>query len=577
MKKSSLLKLLLVCAILLGTVVLVAACRTQEATPTPAATPTAAPAATPQPDANVTPPADNDGFPAFMNPAGTLPIVNEPVTISVTVSQQSGFDFEGNPITEWFENETGVHVDWMQVPSADWGTRLNLMLATGDLTDVIVSGLGTHARVFFYAQLGVFRAITDYLDPFAPELMDMFYHLPSIHADMIMPDGHIYGFPSIDDAFHTSMPQKLWINTHWLDVLDLPMPRTTEEFYNTLVAFRDLDPNQNGINDEIPFAGAQAQGHQIETILGRFVTTDMSNRMIVENGQITPVFNTPEWREGLRFANRMYTSGLVAPDTFVQDRNGLRAMGDHPNYNIVGVYPGLWLGQMVTVDIENQEGRWNDFRVIPYLETPDGRRMNFIRPLAGNHRAAITSNISDELMPVAVRWLDNFMTEISTLKTIQGQEDVHWRWADPGTVSIAGGQARWERIISPEGGGSGANDMWGGQPMPNWRSHDWRLSEAANRTIIEQETLLYDETRIMFPYRNDIDIIVPVLIFDEEQSAELVDIQAPINSFVTENIARFTVGDLCLDNDWDWYIRELEVMGLARLIELMQTALDQRQ
>jgi len=175
-----------------------------------------------------------------------------------------------------------------------------------------------------------------------------------------------------------------------------------------------------------------------------------------------------------------------------------------------------------------------------------------------------------------VRWLDNFMTEISTLHTIQGQEGVHWRFSDPGEVSIAGGQARWERIISPEGGFL-PNDMWGGQPMPNWRSHDWRLSERADRSIVEQETLLYDETMAMFPWRNDIGVLLPVLIFDEAQSAELVDIQAPINTFVTESISRFTVGDLCIEDDWEWYIRELEVMGLDRLLELNQYALDRRQ
>jgi len=577
MKKLRLLTLFIV---VLSALVLVAACNRGEEDVSEAAT-TPAPQQTPAGHAgqDPAPPAvegNDDGFPAFMNPVGTLPIVNESVTLSVTVSQLSGFDFDGNPITYWFEEQTGVSIDWLQVPQADWDTRLNLMLATGDLTDIIVSGVGSHATVYFYAQLGLFMPITDYLDPFAPELMNMFYHLPNIHADMIMPDGHIYGFPSIDDAFHSSLPQKLWINTAWLDALGLPMPRTTEEFYDTLVAFRDLDPNQNGRPGSVlPFAGAAGQGHSIERLLGRFVTTDEGNRLIVENGRIVPVFNTEEWREGLRFLNRMYTSGLIAPDTFVQDRSGLRAMGDHPDYNIVGVMPGLWLGQMITTDFDNQEGRWNDFRVIPYLITPDGRQENFTRPLQGNHRAAITNNLDPELMPVAVRWLDNFMTEISTLMTIQGQEDVHWRWADPGTVSIAGGPARWERIISPEGGAA-TNDMWAGQPMPNWRSHDWRLSERADRSIVEQETLLYDETLVMFPYRNDLNIIVPVLIFDEVQSAELVDIQAPINSFVAENIARFTVGDLCLDDDWDWYIRELEVMGLSRLLELNQNAFDLR-
>jgi len=513
----------------------------------------------------------------IMNPVGTLPIINEPVTFTVAVSQRSGFDFVDNLISDYFEEATGVRVEWIQIPEADWETRINLMLATGDVPDIIVNSLGNHARVYYYAQLGLFRPITNYLE-YAPELMKMFEELPEIHGDMIMPDGNIYGFPAIDDCFHCSIPQKLWINTRWLDNLGLDMPTTTEELYDVLVAFRDGDPNGDG-SQVIPFAGAMSQigqGHSIERLLGRFVTTDEGNRMIVQDGKITPVFNTDEWRDGLRYLNRLYSEGLVAPDTFTQDRNGLRAMGDNPGHALVGVFPGLWLGQMISTDFSDQQGRWNDYRVIPVLETPCGRAENFIRPLQGNHRAVITSTLPVELMPIAVRWLDNFYTEISTLWSIQGTQDVHWRFADEGEVSIAGGQARWERIISPEGATQSFANLWGTQPVPNWRSNDWRLSEKANRTIVEQETLLYDETVAMITWVNDLDIIVPVLIYNEEQSAQLVDIQAPLNTFVTESLARFTVGDLCVENDWDWYVRELEVMGLERLLELMQAAFDQR-
>ena len=39
-----------------------------------------------------------------------------------------------------------------------------------------------------------------------------------------------------------------------LDALGLEMPQTVDEYYETLVAFRDKDPNGNGEQDEIPLA-----------------------------------------------------------------------------------------------------------------------------------------------------------------------------------------------------------------------------------------------------------------------------------------------------------------------------------
>lgn len=517
------------------------------------------------------------GIPAIMNPIGTLPIVNEPVTLSVAVSQPSGIDFDTNPMSAWFEEQTGVSVEWIQIPAADFDARINLMLATGDLPDIIVSrGLDNHATVAFYAGMDLLRPISPYLEEFAPNLMHAFELYPTVHTDMIMNDGLIYGFPDFDDAFHLYMPQKLWINTAFLEEANMPMPTTMDEFYDTLVAFRDLDSNI------LPFVGASGtghgpgMGHNIENILGRFVTTDMENRLLVEDGQVTPVFNTNEWREGLRFLNRMYNSGLIAPETFVQDRAGLRAIGDNPGQAIAGVMPALWLGQVVSVDIEDQEGRWNDYRVIPFLETAEGRRMNYLRPLVGNHRAVITNNLPEELMPVAVRWLDNFYTEVSTFHSMQGFEDVNWRFSDPGEVGIDGSPAVWERLVGAPTYGVEDNSIWTQQPFPTLRTHAWRLSERADRSIVEQETLLYDETRKMYEFANPLSIILPVLIFDEAEAAELVDLQIPINSFVAESVVLFTMGELDIETQWDWYLEQLESLGLPRLLEINQIAYDAR-
>lgn len=42
------------------------------------------------------------------------------------------------------------------------------------------------------------------------------------------------------------------INKVWLDKLGLEVPTTLAELKEVLIAFRDGDPNGNGIQDEIP-------------------------------------------------------------------------------------------------------------------------------------------------------------------------------------------------------------------------------------------------------------------------------------------------------------------------------------
>lgn len=70
------------------------------------------------------------------------------------------------------------------------------------------------------------------------------------------PDGNIYALPSINDCYHCSMAQKMWIYKPWLDKLGLDVPTTTDELYTVLKAFKDKDPNGNGKADEVPLTGA---------------------------------------------------------------------------------------------------------------------------------------------------------------------------------------------------------------------------------------------------------------------------------------------------------------------------------
>jgi len=539
----------------------------------PAATPEP-PVATPDP-AQVEPePDDNNGIPAIMNPIGTLPIVNEPVTLSVFHGANPGIDFSTSPTSAWFEEQTGVQIEWIQVPQADLADRRNLILATGDVPDILFSGVGTHATVFFYAQMGLFRPITEYIDPFAPEMQRIFEQFPGIRDDMIMPDGNIYAFTAVDECFHCTMPQKLWIYTPWLDELGLTMPTTYQEFFDTMVAFRDYMPAILGVPHVYPFVGATGGRNGVDVLITPFIPNTEGSRFLVDNGVVTVSHNTEQFRDALRFLNRMFEANLIATETFVQDVPSRRNMVENPGPPIVGSFPAMWIGGSTAVDIADQEGRWNGFRVVPPLAGPDGVATAVYAPLMGNNRAVITNNLPEELMPVAVRWLDNFYTEISALVSVQGMEGIHWRFAEPGEVGIHGGPALWARKALLDAGQ--VDNVTYFQANPNFRDNHFRLGEVANRDIVEQETLLFDMTVIQEPFRMRRDQIMPVVIFDEAQSAEVSDLSVSINTHVNESIARFIVGDLDIENDWDWYLRELEVMGLQRFIQLQQQAFDER-
>src|SRR5690554_4867848 len=77
---------------------------------------------------------DNGGQAEASNitPAGTFPIVKEPVTLKVMVINHGTVeDFVTNEFTKMLEEKTNVHIEWEEVPAAQSVEKLNITLASG--------------------------------------------------------------------------------------------------------------------------------------------------------------------------------------------------------------------------------------------------------------------------------------------------------------------------------------------------------------------------------------------------------------------------------------------------------------
>ncbi|MBT2475185.1 ABC transporter substrate-binding protein, partial [Microbacterium sp. ISL-103] len=63
---------------------------------------------------------------------------------------------------------------------------------------------------------------------------------------------------------------------------------------------------------------------------------------------------------------------------------------------------------------------------------------------------------------------------------------------------------------------------------------------------------------------------------DLETSAELAELQTNIATYITQAQAEFVTGqrDIADDGAWDAYVADIEGLGLARYLELLQAAYD---
>ena len=88
--------------------------------------------------------------------------------------------------------------------------------------------------------------------------------------DKLLYNGNIYsiGYAAKDPCQY--QPDEMYVYRPWLDKLGLDIPETTEEFYQMLKAFKEQDPNGNGVADEIPFSATPGGARGFHSLSGAF-------------------------------------------------------------------------------------------------------------------------------------------------------------------------------------------------------------------------------------------------------------------------------------------------------------------
>ena len=519
---------------------------------------------------------DEGGAGPAVNPPGIFPIVDEKITMTAFVPSGAEVDdWQNNDFIRYLEDKTNIYLELETAAGTEALQKRNLLLASGDYPEIFITGF-SKSEYQFYGSQGVFLPLNDLIAEYGINSRKAFADYPLAEDNLTMPDGTIYALPDINDCFHCAYAQKMWIYRPWLEKLGLEMPATTEEFKDVLIAFRDRDPNGNGIADEIPLSGAISGWFAGVDgfLLNSFVyshgnLTEKELRMFIENGKITAAFAEPGWREGLRYMNDLYSEGLLSGDAFVQDYNQYLQLGENPDVVILGAGTAGHNG--VFTQFHSESGRWLDYTVVPPLEGPDGTRFARYNPVYGVGEWTITDRAANP--EAALRLGDAFYEWDLVLHSSHGREGIEWVWAEPGEIGINGRQAVWKALVEYGGGG---RSSWWDQRGPQSRSRDFRLGQVRGEGI-SLEVILYEETRDkMEPYQVNTEMIVPPLPFAEDTAAEIIDLESSLSNYVTEMIARFTIGDADIETEWNDYLAELDRIGLPRYIELVQEAYDNR-
>ncbi|MGG1551565.1 ABC transporter substrate-binding protein [Paenibacillus ferrarius] len=502
-----------------------------------------------------------------VTPAGEFPITKEKTTLKVMVKGSSIVEnFATNEFTKWLEEKTNIHIDWEVAPEKTFAEKLNVSLASGDYPDVLLNMNVSQVQQSIYGKDGVFLPLNTYIDKYGVEMKKMYAQVPYVKDLITLPDGKIYSVPQVNECYHCSLGQKMWIYKPWLDKLGLKVPETTDEFYQVLKAFKEKDPNGNGKADEIPLVGAtNGPSSTLDLFLtSAFIEKDF-NLKFVKDGKVQVAYNQPEWKNALKYLHNMFAEGLISPQTFTQDRNQLKQMGMNPEIPIVGAVASQ--NQTVFVDADNE--RFKDFVAVPPLKGPTGIRSTAYNPYAVSSGQYVITNKTKN-PAAAFRLADLLLSEEATLRSTQGRPGQEWVRPEQGELGVNGKQATWKPIATF---GKLQNIHWA-QAGPSLRTNDLRLSVAADPKN-SLELVLYNETKKYEPYKTDPSKIVPPLFFTNEQAEELSSLEKTITDYRSEFFAKTVTGSLDVDKEWNNYLSTLDKMNIKRYLEIYQQAYDQ--
>ncbi len=459
---------------------------------------------------------------------------------------------EYHPI--WEQYNPDLDIEWIQ-------GDIKMIMASGDYPAVIMQSVFQNQDVAKYAAQGVLLPMEEYItEENTPNIWRMFQEHPTTKAIATAPDGHIYALPSYSGNPSGFLETFFYINKVWLDKLNLEVPKTLDELYTVLKAFKTQDPNGNGKADEIPmmFGNEMAYAYP-ETLLSawgvstKFGMYDGWMNVIDGKARFTPLLD--EWREMCKFYNKLWNEGLLDIESFTMESSQYSAKINAATPIVGFTFNRQFENMDEYIVIEPLSA---DGKITPVLHIHPGT-------IGTRNIAHITSNCKDP--KGALKFLDGFYDKKN------------------GIINRYGGVGE-DKTFHMEG------DMFAWNDVPEGETE----TDVINRNTVFGSSMLG-----YFDYAKDVDTLLekadfmssfddkyaivekyvdketwPRPYYTTEDATRVNELLADITTYVEQMKANFITGktDVNSDAEWNDYIAKLKKLGAEEYLAINQKAFD---
>lgn len=527
---------------------------------------------------------DFTGFQEMLKTLTTeLPVVDQPETLTYFFGYESsvlnylpGGELQNHQIWSALEDLTGVHVEMTIVDSSTATDKLNLMLASGDFTDLMNMSSYTSGVDAAYEQ-EIILDLGDQLEANMPNYWTI------IHSDQkllgeVQDSGKFLAIYPIKDEVANPQDMGPFVRMDWVEDLNMEVPTTYDELTKVLEAFKSekncAEPmslyNTVSMNDGLLMGGFGSMA-ELST---NGLSGNALNGYYQEDGHVVYGATADGTRKFLSWLHMLYEKGLIdfenMQNRMINPFGELTAVacaqGD-TGYMFSNQPFGGNYSVMAASDYGDPGCNW--WPVQDVGETA-GQEIPFFEEvtLVDNIATILCVSTQCENVETALKFLDYGYSYAGSLlynfgyQKGSGHEIESWDFNaegrpefDPAVFEQFGATAIGSSVLATK-------DL-GGVIV------DTRLAFEFG----DRENACFDAWKTN---KRPANILGSATQFTAEEGQEAAGIYSDILTHVSTSVLQFINGDLDVDDDsvWKGYVSEIEAMDLGRLTEIVQTAYD---
>lgn len=485
-----------------------------------------------------------------------LPIAAEPITLTVGVSASSS-SFQGAwEDLDWIKQLQEVSGITLEFRVYNSDEDKNLMFTSRDYPDISFN-VGTDKQIQDAALGGDIYQLDELIQTYAPNWSSFLSENDYARKVVTLSDGHIYSLPIVRDEPSNGGLRDQWlIQTTWLNELNLDIPQTTDEFYETLKAFKEHAGEGSIPKDVIPYyiyGITNNVGGALDVInsFGVEVAGERYLSTVDNNGKVVFNFANEDIKAPLLYLRKLFQEGLIPGECLTDDwdtyitktRSTPAVVGSYHSYQ--------------NPDVTNES-----ITAMGPLDSGNGKS-----PLIRSQTNHVLRNhftiYKNCKYPEAAMRLANLIADPDwSIQAMYGMYgDTYLQKNEDGSIVM----------LPYEADAQGADSA----PMnrvPFLLTSDMfeKFSYAEGSAQKQRDDAIKNQyDGYIIPTSN----LYPNVIFSTEQTDRLAELSTDINDYINTTLSTWML-EGGIEEGWDAYIEQLNKLGLEEYISILQEALD---